>query len=178
MENKKEICTEQDCSGMHCMWMCINYNTLNSAFLQLYLHFTPISPSPSISFHWYKQQAHTQSCWFHVSLLDGVLGGQAKARLSHIFYITVVVCVENAQTPEHCPGKNTPLTSGRLSKHTANSVSKLSFWQEHEVICLCCMLYTSFLLSYLYSGSLVSCLQKSYFLFSFHDKPVLVLSDL
>lgn len=83
--------------------------------------------------------SYTQSCQFLVSLLDGFLGGQAKAKLSHM-------SAGNAKPPERCPGTNAALTSARRSEHTANVVSKLSFWQEHEVICLRC---TSFLLPYL-----------------------------
>lgn len=55
--------------------------------MQTYLHFTP-----HLSFFlWYREPAHTQSCQFHISLLDGILGGQAKARLSHILCTAVAV---------------------------------------------------------------------------------------
>lgn len=61
-------------------------------------------------------------------------------------------------------GKKAPyvFTSAQLSEHTANIVSELSFWQEHEVICLSSS--RQFILYY-----------RTFFFFSFPNKHVVVL---
>lgn len=102
-------------------------------------------------FYWSRQ--------FHVWLLEGVLGRRAKAKPGHIFYIAVAMPVGNAKA------KNALLTSARLPQHyshAANIVSKLPFWLEHEVICLC-----STLRFVHHSCALSSCLQNELFSASF-----------
>lgn len=61
--------------------MCSKFLTQESFHLHTYLRFIPHLSS----LRWCRQHAHTQSCPFHVSLLDGVLGRQAKAKRNHIF---------------------------------------------------------------------------------------------
>lgn len=106
-------------------------NMLKSFHLQIYLHF--------VSFHWYKRRqtlthvVFMSHCWM-------TSWGDKLKQGSLIFCASLWWCVFNANHPEHCPGKtkqNTVFTSAWLSEHTANIVSKLSFWQEYEVICLC-----------------------------------------